>query len=593
MIQCSTVAGVGTIDDEDSFDAAVNSVNGGVCNWIDIARDIAFATDFDSEHRSIYLVDVTSLLISGPREGATLSGKRGAGEGATFVRGLVVNTETRIDIEILNLNFEDFVATGFNTAGALAFTSDEPLSTVTIRNSRFSRNRAFSGGALVTDGTVEIFDSTFEDNTAYGVIGGAIAHGVDGPLTVDNVTFVDNTASGCTGCVSNGGAISSSSSVVVSDSLFHGNSAGSGGAIYVYTPDGQPMNSLEVTGSTFSSNEAIGTPGYGGAISTNEVEVRESSFVNNSASWGGGAIWVGSETDPTNVGAFSAEIVNSTFKVNTVTDGGALMIGEGSTGSSTISFSTVVQTSMLTDSGSLINAGSEVRLGLVGSVLVGKSPVCREFDTTSSLDLTANSSRSFVSDDSCGGSAGAATINASYSSASALGLSPTLSSDTGAGRQVFALADNSVLHSSVPLSLLPSGVTTDQLGLARFASNGLTAAGALRGDTYVAPPVVPEAVPEVPLVETVKPAVPAVATQIAMQDGRAVISGSSPDNIGRKVRVMVRLRGTNRFVPAGFKVVNKVGRFKWSPSSGKEAEMYFVVGGVASEPVKIPKIRKP
>ena len=363
--------------------------------------------------------------------------------------------------------------------------------------------------------------------------------------------------------------------MIASDSVFVRNKAGSGGAVSA------EVRAIILT-STFRKNQAV--DGYGGALSAPDVEVRQSSLIENSANWGGGAISVGN----------AAVVENSTLWRNAAGWGGSLMVDSASSSTSTVRFSTLVGPTTPSVWGSVIAVGlSTTKIGLIGSVLVGSSPVCSIQDSVPSANLATNSQRSYVSGVSCGGSDGSTTINTSYSMLSELGLSETLSTDVGAGRQVLALTSDSVLHSSVPLSLLPSGVTTDQLGLARFSSNGFTAAGALRGYTYVAPPVVPEVVPEIPVVETVKPIVPAVAVRSVMEDGRVVIRGSSPANIGRKVRVMVRLRGTKRFVLAGTKVVNKLGRFRWSPSTGKESEVYFVVGGVASDPVMLSNPRKP
>ena len=463
---------------------------------------------------------------------------------------------------------------------------------VAIR-SVFTRNSATrdgsypEGGAIAAiSGSVTLTGGRFADNqSAYGgAVRAATLVDIDGTLFEDNESEYD------------GGAIYTPGSVVVTDAIFEDNVGLRGGGAL------RAEVSATVTSSTFRNNEARGT--FGGAISAASTTIRRSSFIDNTAFYGGGAIWVSSTVD----------IANSTFKTilpaGGATEGVAVAIDGSSTATSTIRFSTIVGPLVTTTYGSVISAGSATPLGLVGSVLVSPAlvnptPLCRIEYRSDPLNLTSYSQRSFASDSSCGGSDGATTINTLHTTLDDLGLNDTLSSDAGAGKQVYTLAEDSVLHSSAPLTLLPSGVTTDQLGLDRFASNGLTAAGALRGRTYVAPP--PPPAPEVPVTTTVPPPtpssvpvipevtpiVPAVAVRNFVENGRMVISGSSPDHVGRNVRVMVRMRGTKKFVQEAVRIVNKAGRFKWSPSSNDQVEMYFIVGGVASARMSLQRPNNP
>jgi hypothetical protein len=95
--------------------------------------------------------------------------------------------------------------------------------TLTIGNSTFYGNVAFSGGVIYNDGIATIDNSTFYSNQADRG-GGAIENW--GRVTVSNSTFYSNEAT-------DGGAIFNRGKVTVSNSSFYGNYASNwGGAIY-------------------------------------------------------------------------------------------------------------------------------------------------------------------------------------------------------------------------------------------------------------------------------------------------------------------------------------------------------------------------
>lgn len=119
----------------------------------------------------------------------------------------------------------------------------------------------------------------------------------DNAITVTDLTLRNALA------VGNGGAISTSTSATVSDSIFANNSATTAGAIYANT-------TVTVTGSTFSSNTARD---FAGAISAATATVADSTFTNNTAGVFGGAI-----------SAATATVSNSTFARNTAQYGGAI-----------------------------------------------------------------------------------------------------------------------------------------------------------------------------------------------------------------------------------------------------------------------------
>jgi hypothetical protein len=148
-------------------------------------------------------------------------------------------------------------------------------------------NGTAEGGAIDTDGSLNVADSTFKnnevvgvpgsDNTNAGAHGGAI--GADGSLIVTNSTFTGNRALGAT-VPSNfltsqglGGGVVVFGSGMITGSTFTGNEAvgGAGGVSpskFAFVGAGGGLlalsgASLTVSGCTFNFNEAIG--GAGGA----------------------------------------------------------------------------------------------------------------------------------------------------------------------------------------------------------------------------------------------------------------------------------------------------------------------------------------
>lgn len=249
---------------------------------------------------------------------------------------------------------------------------------VTIRNLAFMKGQgqqiyyydddSYAGGAILNEGTLTVYDSTFAGNTAENW-GGAI-YNDEGTLTVNGSTFIGNSSGFLGGAIQNdfgiltvnsstfinndaeyGGAIyenSYESTLTVHDSTFTGNAAEvEGGAIYngnsalvnncsfvdnsaeyAGAIKNAYYSTLTVNGSTFENN----TAGIGGGAIENDynLTVDDSIFTGNTAAtMGGGAIYNLSFGDPD-------PINNSTFTNNRVTNasyvggGGAIYNYEGS-----------------------------------------------------------------------------------------------------------------------------------------------------------------------------------------------------------------------------------------------------------------------
>ena len=179
-------------------------------------------------------------------------------------------------------------------------------SDLTITNSLFRLNSAYSGGAIdLNSGTSHVLGSTFESNSAYS--GGAVLVDDD----TGSVVFLNSKFQMNHGYM--GGAIRAypSCSISVLASSFIANAAYNGGAILV-----ESDSTANVENSYFTLNSV----GYaGGAIRVTDestASISGSSFLSNSASVQGGAINVNSES--------SLVLSESTLDSSTSTEGGAI-----------------------------------------------------------------------------------------------------------------------------------------------------------------------------------------------------------------------------------------------------------------------------
>jgi len=156
-----------------------------------------------------------------------------AGDGVATISQDAV-PDTRV-IQIANgatLDLEGVVVQG----GTLTGTSNRGAGILVATGSRLTLTRCVvrdnsagdSGGGIRSNGTVIIQDSVLENNTTTGS-GGALSKGSNSTTIIDGTLFANNTARGAFG---SGGAIESSETLTVTNSVFVNNRAnGSGGAI--------------------------------------------------------------------------------------------------------------------------------------------------------------------------------------------------------------------------------------------------------------------------------------------------------------------------------------------------------------------------
>jgi predicted outer membrane repeat protein len=199
-----------------------------------------------------------------------------------------------------------------------------------VKVSEFHHDDGF-GGPIRSHSNLTIKNSEFFENTSVQYDGGAIRS--DGPLTIEDSTFSKNQAP-------RGGAIRSfEADLTIVDSIFDGNKTtdgqNHGGGAVLQTTESNTKN-LTITGSTFKNNSAYGG---GGAVhrqyTSGTVLIDDSHFESNtSQNWSGGngdakggAIYLEGTTDST--------ISNTTFTSNTSNHrGGALYITQNDTNTS-------------------------------------------------------------------------------------------------------------------------------------------------------------------------------------------------------------------------------------------------------------------
>jgi len=392
-----------------------------------------------------------------------------------------------------------FDKTAFATAQTITLGSS--YGTLNLSPSTFIRGATSgSGGTLTNLVTVDgsqigagIFNFNTESQGAFagidhlilansnysGGTGGAIYNYEI--LAVTNSTFTGNTVPG-----GGGGAIYSSGTLTVSNSTFTGNTApgGMGGAIF-------SSGTLTVTNSTFSGNQA----GAGGAIESDNAStsVSNSTFSGNTATSTGGAI----ESDSSWLGAYNNIFVGNTAA--TSGSGGGVNSGAGYGGNS-----------------STINADSNVFYN--------------------NLDVTSSGN----TEDDCNGCATNGNTNTNAVAGDPL-LAP-LGNYGGSTKTMLPQPGSAAICAGATGSV-PSGVTTDQRGLARTSTYDGTAcvdAGALQthyalaftteppAKPYFGQPIAPA--PAVTLTESGAIAT-AANSPVALTDSAALLTGTTSANM--------------------------------------------------------------
>ena len=264
---------------------------------------------------------------------------------------------------------------------------------MSITNSTFgdgtsaNKNSANSGygGAIENSGILVVDGSTFKGNTAYEA--GAIDN-YGGNVTISGISkFIGNSATTSAGAIYNtGGATLNINGTTTENTLFDGNSAANGGAVFnagtmtqtygtyqnntatsyggaIYSSSSTGTASLTLNGTTFDNNSAVSGGAIIAASNTNLTVQSGSEFTNNKATGTdtsvGGAIYGNSNSNiivdnsdfsdnSTVYGGGAIAVINSDLTVrnnskfigNTVTagdGGGAIYVTIKNSGSSSLS----------------------------------------------------------------------------------------------------------------------------------------------------------------------------------------------------------------------------------------------------------------
>ena len=248
-------------------------------------------------------------------------------------------------ITLRNLTLRNARAADFG--GAVRLVYQDHLTTLNVEGVRFVDNVAAAsgddvgGGAIhAVTGYVNVRSSVFTGNR--GGNGGAIGH-IQARLTLEDAVFQDNATHARVANGGSGGAVytdgSSNGPVVIRRSTFLGNSATNlGGALFTYQYAG--ASSYTIEDSWFSGNT---TENNGGAIyhQNGALAIRGSTFSGNTTVGQGGALWL--------LDSSPATIANCTFVGNDAVGrvpnngssglGGAILINANSV--VTISHSTI------------------------------------------------------------------------------------------------------------------------------------------------------------------------------------------------------------------------------------------------------------
>ena len=233
------------------------------------------------------------------------------------------------------------------SGGVRIVTTDDALTllNLTLQNgSAHGVSDGGSGGAVLnTLGNLSVIRCVFRTNNAR-YEGGAIRQFPSGrEVTIVDSVFANNHAT-----EEEGGALSLSSSALITRSSFRNNSSGDGydgGAVF-------SAGSLDISSSSFTGNHSLS---YGGAIAaSDDVTVTNSTFARNSALSYGGAIHADGDVSAAasvftnNVSEYGGAIystyaatTSSTFRGNIATgDGGAIYATDASVTRSTFANNT-------------------------------------------------------------------------------------------------------------------------------------------------------------------------------------------------------------------------------------------------------------
>lgn len=195
-------------------------------------------------------------------------------DGQNLYRGLTI---TSVPVTITGLTVQNAVAFGTLSGGGINSGGNLTLNGVTVLNSS-----ARSGGGVSSTGAIVVNASFFQGNSA-SARGGAIY--AEDALTVNGSIIQNNqcpTLFSCTG----GGLYAGNTLTVANTEIISNTTGGAGGGLAAY-------GAVVITGTLFSGNSASSGSGGGASIfGSIPVQVTNSHFENNGSSSSGGGMFV-------------------------------------------------------------------------------------------------------------------------------------------------------------------------------------------------------------------------------------------------------------------------------------------------------------
>lgn len=215
----------------------------------------------------------------------------------------------------LNITDTDFVGNRADDNGGALYANTEFGNGIVIERSNFINNQVDARGGAISVRrlpTLDILDSVFENNNSVAGLGGAI-NSFFAPINIDRSTFRQNFTS-LTSDSFRGGAISSSSDVNITESLFENNRAHYGGALNLY---GDADSTIVRT--TFDGNQSISDGGAINMLNDHRTNIEQTTISNNTSDGDGGGIKINGSSSG------SLTVLNSTISGNTASrDGGGI-----------------------------------------------------------------------------------------------------------------------------------------------------------------------------------------------------------------------------------------------------------------------------
>ncbi len=282
--------------------------------------NFTYNAEIDGDALKAGVVINKALTVDG--NGSTISG-------ADAARIFQLNAD---NINIKNTTFINGYSNTSSTKTADwggAIYSNAPYSNHVISDCKFYNNTAYKGGAIYLGGDAsDIIGCEFEDNNANPSGGAVFINGLADTILDSTFKFnMVNELGGAVACYSN------NQGAKITNSVFIGNAASNGGAVYWGSEGGS------ISGGEFIENEAFGDLGgaifvdgagltitstftensavNGGAIAVfKDATITESTFTNNTADNYGGAIYVNSSA--------KLDITKSAMKNNTAIRGSSI-----------------------------------------------------------------------------------------------------------------------------------------------------------------------------------------------------------------------------------------------------------------------------